>query len=62
MALTLLVGKEFKNSPISRDLSNINAAEAESAAIEAEEEEEFGPIDEDDDTDDSNQSLFEFVR
>lgn len=49
------------NSPISRDLSSNNAAEAESAIIEAEEEDEFGPIDENDDTDDSD-SLFEFVR
>ncbi|EJK76379.1 hypothetical protein THAOC_01861, partial [Thalassiosira oceanica] len=60
--LTLFAGKEFMNSPITRDLSNLNAAEAESATIAAEAEEEFGLVDEEDDTDDSsNQSLFEFI-
>ena len=51
------------NSPISRDLSNVNAAEAEYATtIAAEEEEEIGPIDEEENADGEDRSLFEFVR
>lgn len=58
-ALTPFVLKEFMSSPISRDLSNNNAAGAESALIEAQ---EGGPIDEANDSDDSDASLFKFVR